>query len=145
MKNKILILSTTFLKWNVLNTVKPGVFMASVGLKDGFLSIHIHLKQRKYCWVAQWVWSCNVNFYRTNKSSVFSLREEKLKSVIYVDDPYLQGDTCEECCLNIATSVKLLRSLHYTIRMQRNCFLDRQIPVHTKPTNDILGIFLILF
>ena len=91
------------------------------------------------------VWSCNVNFYRTNKSSVFSLREEKLKSVIYVDDPYLQGDTCEECCLNIATSVKLLRSLHYTIRMQRNCFLDRQIPVHTKPTNDILGIFLRLF
>lgn len=69
------------------------------------------------------------------------LREEKLESVIYVDDPYLQGDTYEECCLNIATTVKLLGSFGYTIRMQRNWYLDN---FQFIPSQQIifLGFFL---
>ena len=105
--------------------VRPGVFMASVGLKDAFLSIPIHPKHNKYCWDANGCDNAMRIFTKLTKLHFFFLRVEKPESVIHVDDPYLQGDTYEEYWLNVATTMKLLGSSGFIMRMQTNCYLDK--------------------
>ena len=58
-------------------------------------------------------------FTKLMKVTFSILREQKLEFVTYADDFCLQGIYLEEWLLNVATTVKLLRSLGYIIHADK--------------------------
>ena len=67
---------------NVLELIRPGVYMASIDLKDAFYSVLSHKNHQAYltifCWgmfeiciYAKWIWTSNANIYRNFKNTIF--------------------------------------------------------------------------
>ena len=133
---------------NVLCMIEAGAWMASVDLKDAFFTIPIHSDYQKFFKFIHkripYKFSSMPNGYsdamrvftKVLKPAFSYLREIGYLSVVYVDDSYLQGETFEECLQNITVSVKLLKSLGFTIHPEKSVL---------KPTKKLtfLGFALI--
>ena len=97
---------------NVINLNKPNVYMASSDLKDAFFSVLVHndhQKYRKFILGNLFQFTSMPNGYgpamrifsKISKVPFGHLRSQGQNSVVYVDDPYLQGDTYQSCLANI--------------------------------------------
>ena len=102
--------------------ITPGAWMASVDLKDAYYSIAIHkdfIKFLKLFWEDQYfAFQCLPNGYgpafrmftKVLKQQFGYLRSQGHQSVVYVDDSYLQGNSCEACQKNVWVTVHLLQN-----------------------------------
>ena len=68
---------------------------------------------------AKEIWPDYANIRKYLQSSIFS-------DTICVDDSYLQGDTFEECYLNVPNTIQILRSLGVTIHPKKSIFRPKQ-------------------
>ena len=105
---------------NVLEIITPHAYMASIDLKDAFYSISVTPEHRKYLKFKflNNTYQFNVMpfgygpamriFTKTMKAVFRHLRQKGHKSVIYVDDFYLQGNSYTECLKNIENTIHML-------------------------------------
>ncbi len=123
---------------NVLEIIKPGVWMASVDLKDAFYSIPIHESHQKYLkfnWGGIYKFNVMPNGYgpamrvftKLMKIPFSHLRHRGHLSVYFVDDSYLQGDTKLECYDNVKSTIQLLRKLGFVIHTDKSVLEPTQI------------------
>ena len=122
---------------NLLELIRPGVYMASIDLKDVFYSVPVH-KNHQAClifFVQEYLkFVCMPNghgpalriFTKVSKISFFILRGKGFLSVVYVDDSYLQGDDYEDCFSNVLNTIEILRSLGFTIHPDKSKFIPTQ-------------------
>ena len=123
---------------NVLNIIKPNVYMASVDLKDAFYSVPIHEENQKYF---KFAWGDSFYSYRGMpngygpamriftkilKPPFSALRRKGHESVVFVDDTYLQGDNFEDCRQNVISTINLLRKLGFTIQNEKSVLIPTQ-------------------
>ena len=123
---------------DVLNLLKPNVWMGSIDLKDAYYSIPIHPDFQKYFtffWkhiYYQFVALPNGfgpavrAFTKTLKVPFKVLRAKRHISVVYIDDSYLQGDSYNSCQDNINDTVSLLLSLGFTIHPIKSVLIPTQ-------------------
>ena len=65
-------------------------------------------------------------FTQISKIHFSILREKGILSVVYVDDSYLQDDDYEDCFSNVLNTIKILRSLGFTILPDKSKFIPTQ-------------------
>ena len=123
---------------DVINIIKPSVWMASVDLKDAFYSIPVHKDHQKYfkfCWknifyefkgMPNGYGPAMRLFTKVLKPPFAWLRARGYMSVLYVDDTYLQGNTQQECLDNVKATVSLLSRLGFTIHLEKSQLLPVQ-------------------
>jgi len=121
-----------------LQLLRPGVYLASIDLKDAFYSIPICSEHQSYLTLI-----FETGFYKflalpngygpamriftkITKVPFSFLREQGFLSVVYVDDSLLIGDTYEECVDNIRETVTLLRELGFTIHLDKSVLQPQQ-------------------
>ena len=103
---------------NVLNIIRPNVYMASIDLKDAFFSVpihHTHQKYLKFTFDDLFQFTCMPSGYgpvmrvftKISKVPFGHLRSLGHNSVVYVDDSYPQGETYQACLDNISDTIKL--------------------------------------
>ena len=112
---------------DVLNIMRPGIWMASVDLRDAYYSISVHEEDQKvfsFAWGENYCrFLCLPNGYKDDprfftkvlKAPFAYLRSHGHASVIYLDDGYLQASTYEECWRNIQCTISLLTTLGFFI------------------------------
>ena len=111
--------------------------MASVDLKDAYYSAHIDKEYKKYL---KFLWEYTLKFivmpngygpvmraFTKLIQPPFSfLRSEGYLSVIYVDDCYLQGDLFTKCAKNVVSTIDILESLGFYIKMEKSEIIPKQ-------------------
>ena len=134
--------------YNVINLIHKDEWMASVDLKDAFYSIPVN-KNHKNQFLKFMVTSRNYKFIvnlngykdamrvftKILKPPFAKLRSEGHLSVVYVDDTYLQGDSFNECKMNVQATIKLLQELVFTIHPEKSIL---------KPTQSITFLGFII-
>ena len=127
---------------NVIDIVKPGVWIAKVDLKDAFFTIPIYAPHKKYLkYVNQGIYykfAAMPNGYdpamraftEVLKPPFAVLRENRQLSVVFVDDIYLQGDTFGECQQNVWITIAFLRSLEFTLHVKRSILIPTQLMIY---------------
>ena len=117
---------------DVFKIIQPNYWMASVDLKDAFYTIPIHNAYQKYfkfMWYQKFYKYLGMPngysdamrvFTKMLKPPFATLRKQGFISVIFVDDPYLQGSTRGECLENVHKTVNLLASLGFTIHKEKS-------------------------
>ena len=122
---------------NVLELIRPGVYMASIDLKDAFYSVPVHKNHQAYLtfFVEEYLkFVCMPNGYgpamqiftKISKIPFSILREKGFLSVVYVDDSCLQGDDYEDCFSNVLNRVEILISLGITIHPDKSKLIPTQ-------------------
>ena len=117
--------------FNVINLIRPNVYMASIDLKDAFFSVPIHNDHQKYLKFTfgdLFQFTPMPNGYGTavriftkiSKIPFGHLRSQGHNSAVYVDDSYLQGDTYQSCLANILDTIKSLRELGFVIHPDKS-------------------------
>ena len=97
---------------NVLELIRPGVYVASIDLKDGFYSVPVHKNYQahltffveeylKFVSMSKGYGPAMRKFTKMSKILFSILREKGFLSVVYVDDSCLQGDDYEDCFSNV--------------------------------------------
>ena len=114
---------------NIINLIKPNVYITSIDLKDAFFSIPIHNDHQKYLkfiFGNLFQFTSMPNGYElvmrifTKISKVPGhLRSQGYNSVVYEADSYLQRDTYQFCLTNILDTVNLLRELGFLIHSDK--------------------------
>ena len=111
----------------VIDVVRPYVYMASIDLKDAFYSIPIHPEHQKYykfvVLLKIYQYTCIHNGYgaamriftKVSKVASSRLQSKGFISVVFVDHSYLQGNIYVECLRNIESTIILLPNLGFTI------------------------------
>ena len=123
---------------NVLNIIQPGVWMASVDLKDAFYTIPVHASHQKYLkfpWKGKlFKFQAMPNGY-ADAMRVFTkmlkppfsfLRQKGFSSVVFVDDTYLQGSNFVKCLHNVHETIAILRKLGFTIHAKKSVLIPTQ-------------------
>ena len=112
---------------DILNMMRPGIWMASVDFRDAYYSIPVHEEDQKFfsfAWGENYYrFLCLTNGYKDGprvftkvmKVPFAYLRTHSHASVIYLDDGYLQASTYEECWRNIQCTISLLTTLGFFI------------------------------
>ena len=119
---------------NVLELIRPGVYMASIDLKDAFYSVPIHKKHQgyltffveeylKFVYMPNEYGTAMRIFTKISKIPFSILREKGFLSVVYVDDSYLQGDDYEDCFSNVPNTIEILRCLGFPIHPDKSKFI----------------------
>ena len=122
---------------NVLELIRPGVYVASIDLKDAFYSVPVHKNHQPYLtfFIEEYLkFVCMPNGYgpamqiftKISKIPFSIFREKCFLSAVYVDDSYLQGDDYEDCFSNILNTIEILRSLAITIHPGKSKFILTQ-------------------
>ena len=128
---------------NVINLIKPKVYIASIDLKDAFFSVPIHNDHQKYLkflFGNLFQFTSMPNGYgpamriftKISKVPFGHLRSQGHNSVVYVDDSYLQGDTYQSCLANILDTIKLMRELGFVIHPDKSVLTPSQTIVFLK-------------
>ena len=71
-------------------------------------------------------------FTKIWKTPVCVLTEKGFLSAVYVDDVYLQGDDYEYCCSNVLNTIKILKSLGFTIHPDKSKFIPTQYIIYLE-------------
>ena len=122
---------------NVINLIKPNVYMASIDLKDAFFSVPIHYDHQKYLkfiFGNLFQFTSMPNgfgpamriFTKISKVPFEHLRGQGHNSVVYVDDPYLQGDAYQSYLADILDTTKLFRELGFVIHPDKSVLTPSQ-------------------
>ena len=112
----------------LIDIVRPNVYMASIDLKDAFYSIPIHPEHQKYLkfvvLLKIYQYRCMPNGYgpamriftKVSKVTFSHFQSKGFISVVFVDDSYLQGNTYKACLNNTENTIELLQNLGFTIQ-----------------------------
>ena len=122
---------------NELELIRPGVYMASIDLKDVFYLVPVHKDHQAYLTFFEEEYLkfvCMPNGYgpamqiftKISKIPFSILREKGFLSVVYVDDSYLEDDDYEDCFSNVLNTIEILRSLGFTIHTEKSKFIPTQ-------------------
>ena len=122
---------------NVLELIRPGVYMASIDLKDAFYSVPVHKNHQAYLtfFVEEYLkFVCMPNghgpamriFTKISEIPFSILREKGFLSVVYVNDLYLQGGEYEDCFSNFLNTIEILRSFGFTVHPDKSKFTTTQ-------------------
>ena len=122
---------------NVINLINPNVFIGPIDLKDAFFSVPLHNDQQiylKFVFGNLFQFTSMPNGYgsamriftKISKVPFGHLSSQGHNSVVYVDDSYLQGDTCQACLANIVDTIKLLRELGFVIHPDKSVLTPSQ-------------------
>ena len=132
---------------DVLNIIKPGVWMASVDLQDAYYTIPVHPDHQKYLtfsWQHKYYkFTCLPNGYaqapmiftKLLKHPFSFLRRRGHHSIIYIDDAYLQGDSYDACYNNVYETASLIQKLGFTINLRKSV-------LHPTQQVEFLGFIL---
>ena len=108
-----------------ISMIKPGCYMASVDLKDAYYTVPIdpgHHKFLKFWFDGKYFqYTCLPNglasaprvFTKLLKPVYPALRSAGHLSSGYIDDSYLQGDTVEECRVNVIDTTTMFVQLGF--------------------------------
>ena len=122
----------------ILKMVEKNCFMASLVIKDAYYLIPVDESSQKYlkltwkeqlyqfCVLPNGLSPCPTWFTKLLKPPLAELRKSKHDISAYIDDVYLQDDTKENCIMIIVDTVKLLRSLAFTVHAEKSHFLPTQ-------------------
>ena len=122
----------------VTKMIKPGCYMASVDLKDAYYTVPIQRDHQtflkfefkgclyKYTCLPNGLSSAPRIFTKMLKPVYSTLHNQGHISMGYIDDSYLQGDTRDECKLNIVSTVNLFAELGFYIHPNKSVFLPTQ-------------------
>ena len=122
----------------VTKMIKPGCHMASVDLKDAYYTVAIHKDHQKFLKfeVKGCLYKCTCLpnglssapriFTKMLKPVYSTLHNQGHISMGYIDDSYLQGDTRDECRLNIVSTATLFTELGFYIHPSKSVFLPTQ-------------------
>ena len=116
---------------DVLNIIKPGVWMASVDLQDAYYTIPVHPDHQKYLtfsWQHKYYkFTCLPNGYAQAPmiftkflKHPFSFLRRRGITIIYIDDAYLQGDSYDACYNNVYETVSLFQKLGFAINLWKS-------------------------
>ena len=117
--------------------------MAFIDLEDVFYSVPAHKNHQDYLtfFIAEYLeLVCMLNGYGPTmrlftkiwKIPVSVLREKGFLYVVYVDDVYLQGDDYQYCCSNVLNTIKILKSLGFTIHLDKSKFIPTQYIIYLE-------------
>ena len=115
-----------------IHMIRRGCFMASVDLRPAYYSVSVEKEDRKYlkfCWNGQlFQYTCFPNglsncpryFTKLMKPVYACLRSKGHLSTAYIDDPFLQAQSFEECLQNVKDTVFLLQSLGFVVHAEKS-------------------------
>ena len=118
--------------------IKPGCYVASVDLKDAYYTVAIHKDHQKFLQFefkgCLYKYTCLPNglssapriFTKMLKPVYSTLHNQGHISMGYIDDSYLQGDTRDECRLNIVSTATLFTELGFYIHPSKSVLLPTQ-------------------
>ena len=120
---------------NVINLIKPKVYIASIDLKDAFFSVPIHNDHQnylKFIFGNLFQFTSMPNRYgpamrictKISKVPFRHLRSQGHNSQL--DDSYLQSDTYQSSFANILDTIKLLRELRFVIHPDKSVLTPSQ-------------------
>ena len=119
----------------ILKMIAKNCFMASLDVKDAYYSIPVDESSQKYlkfiwkeqlhqfCVLPNGLSPCPRWFTKLFKPPLAELKKSKHDISAYIDDIYLQDDTKENYIKNIIDTVTLLRSLGFTVHVEKSQFL----------------------
>jgi len=148
-----------------INMIKPGCFMASVDLKDAYYTVPIdpgHQKFVKFWFDGKYfqytrlpngLASAPRVFMKLLKPIYSALQSAGHLSSGYIDDSYLQGDTFEECRVNVIDSTTMFMQLGFFVHPDNSVFVPTQrltflgfvldsVHMTVTPTEDKVGKIL---
>ena len=123
---------------NVINMLKPGMFLASIDIKDAFYSVLIFPGNRKYL---RFIWKGKIFqflampngyidamriFNKLLKPVFASLHELGYGSSVHVDDSLLLARTFQESFDNVLIAISLLQELGFVIHPTKSIFVPTQ-------------------
>ena len=123
---------------DVLHMLKPGVWMASVGLHHAYYSIPIAAHHQPYFSFllqgAYYQYSCLPNGYaqapmlftKVWRPPFAYLHRQGHMSVVYMDYTYLQGDSFDSCQRNVYATVNLLQDLGFNVNDKKSVFIPNK-------------------
>ena len=121
---------------NVLELIRPGVYMASIDIKDVFIStcsqkpsslLDIFVEEYlKVVYMPNRYGPSMQIFRKISKVLISILREKGFLFVVCVDDSYLQGYDYEDCFSNVLKAIEILRSLGFTLHPKKSKFIPTQ-------------------
>ena len=123
---------------DVIHMIKQGVWMASVDLHHAYYSVQVHSSHSPYfsfLWQDKYYHYLRLPNGYAQAPLIFTkllrlpfgyLRSQGHLSVVYMDDPYLQGDSHSSCQSNIANTVSLLQALGFTINREKSVLTPTQ-------------------
>ena len=104
----------------VINMLKPGMFLASIDVKEAFYSTLMFSGHRKYL---RFIWKAKIyrflampNGYLSAMQIFNKLLKPVFSSSVYMDDCLLFAQTFEECFDNVFSKISLLQELGYVIQ-----------------------------
>ncbi|XP_070529823.1 uncharacterized protein [Cardiocondyla obscurior] len=118
-----------------MRLLSPGDYLASIDLKDAYLTILIHEAYRKYLrfrfqgHLYQFralpfgLASAPYLFSRILKPVLYSLRKEGLFSVAYLDDFLLIAPDFDRCSVNVSTTLNLLSDLGFLVNREKSVLI----------------------
>ena len=123
---------------DVFAIIHPGVWMASIDLRDAYYTIPVardHQQYLTFSWKGvYYCYTCLPNGY-SQAPYIFTkllkvpfgyLRKQGHSSVVYIDDKYLQGDTPQLCQNNVWDTEKLLGDLGFHIHPDKSVRIPSQ-------------------
>ena len=119
-------------------TIKPGMLLASLDIKDAFYFIPVHRTYQKFlkCLLKGKALQFNAMpmrvFNKVLKPPFAYLREQGLSSVVYVGDAPLGRDTFEECQDNVFSTLTCLEDLGFYIHQQKSIFTLTQDIIYLR-------------
>ena len=70
---------------------------------------------------AQWVCPSSYDFHQAIETPILLSQEKGHRSIIYIDDAYLQGDSYDACYNNVYETLSLFQKLGFTINPSEVC------------------------
>ena len=122
--------------FDVFKIIKPNAWMASVDLKDTFVTVPIHESHQKlfkFGWIDKVYkflgmlngYSAAMRIFAKYLKPVYAnLRQKGHLSVVFVDDSYLKGET--ECLEAVEAAIALLEYLGFTIHEAKSILKPTQ-------------------
>ena len=122
----------------ITSLIKPHCFMASLDLKDAYHSVPIAEKHRKFLRFkfngVNYQYSCFPNglsccprlFTKLVKPALAELHKCGFIATAYNDDIYLQGNTYEECMMNVIKALSVFTKLGFIIHPFKSSFAPSQ-------------------
>ena len=123
---------------SVIGMMTPNCYMASIDIKDAYYTVPIALEHQKYLKFAWrdklYQYTCLPNglssapriFTKIMKPVFQVLRQQGHMSSSYIDHCYLQGDTYNECAINVDVSTARLRHSGFFPHEEKSQFTPTQ-------------------
>lgn len=122
----------------VAGLINGNCFMCTIDMKDAYFLISVYKPHRKYLrfeFMEQiYQYSCMpfgrncapLVFTKLMKPIIANLRSKNYKSVLYLDDFLLLGDSYSKCLENTKVTIKLLEELGFIINYNKSCIIPKQ-------------------